>query len=114
LDVIITQRISSVLTTILKAYPPPTIEMQSHSKYKTNKSIFNTYHSSMTKTQKDHPLQIRNSTAEFLMFTADTHQNSIEVRFQDETVRLSQKMMALLFDVSIPTINEHLRHLRES
>jgi hypothetical protein len=68
----------------------------------------------MTTTKKDHPLQIRNSTAEFLMFTADTHQNSIEVRFQDETVRLSQKMMALLFDVSIPTINFHLKNVIES
>jgi hypothetical protein len=60
------------------------------------------------------PLTIRNSTAEFLMFTADSHQDTIEVRFQDETVWLSQKMMALLFDVSIPTINEHLKNSIET
>jgi len=56
-------------------------------------------------------LTIRNSTAEFLMFTADTRQDGVEVRFQDETVWLSQKMIAQLFDVAIPTINEHLKNI---
>jgi hypothetical protein len=40
--------------------------------------------------KKDHPLKIINSTAEFLMFTASTHQDSIEVRFQNETVRMME------------------------
>ena len=56
-------------------------------------------------------LTIRNSTAEFLIFTSQTGENSIEVKFEDETVWLSQKMMAKLFDVSIPTINEHLKNI---
>lgn len=56
-------------------------------------------------------LRIRNSTAEFLMFTADTREEGIEVRFEDEMVWLSQKMMATLFDVSVATINEHLKNI---
>ena len=45
-------------------------------------------------------LMIRNSTAEFLMFTADSRQDGIEVRFQDETIWLTQKLMAELFQCS--------------
>ncbi len=59
-------------------------------------------------------LQIRNSTAEFLIFTSQTEENSIEVRFEDENVWLTQKMMWVLFDVSIPTINEHLKNIFHS
>ncbi len=59
-------------------------------------------------------LKIRNSTAEFLIFTATTWENSIEVRFEDENVWLTQKMMWVLFDVSIPTINEHLKNIFNS
>jgi hypothetical protein len=54
---------------------------------------------------------IRNSTAEFLIFTAQSGEKSIEVRYEDETVWLTQKMMAALFDVTIPTINEHLKNI---
>ncbi|MEW5897197.1 MAG: hypothetical protein AB1668_05865 [Nanoarchaeota archaeon] len=35
----------------------------------------------------------------------------IEVKYADETVWLTQKMMAKLFQVSIPTVNEHLRNI---
>lgn len=56
-------------------------------------------------------LHIRNSTAEFLVFTAQTGGNAIEVRVEDETVWLTQKLMAALFDVSVPTISEHLSNL---
>ncbi len=59
-------------------------------------------------------LQIRNSTAEFLIFTANTWENSIEVRFEDKNIWLTQKMMWVLFDVSIPTINEHLKNIFNS
>lgn len=40
---------------------------------------------------------IRNSTAEFLIFTGQAGEHSIEARYEDETVRLSQKLMAELF-----------------
>ncbi len=53
-------------------------------------------------------LQIRNSTTEFLVFTKQTGDKSIEVRYEDETICLSQRMMAKLFDVDVLTINEHL------
>lgn len=56
-------------------------------------------------------LIIRNSTAEFLMFTADSRQDGIEVRFQNETVWLSQKMIATLFDCSTDNISLHLKNI---
>ena len=54
---------------------------------------------------------IRNSTAEFLMFTADSRQDGLEVRFQDETVWLTQKMMAELFQCSSDNISLHLKNI---
>ena len=59
-------------------------------------------------------LTIRNSTAEFLIFTAQSGEESIEVKYADGTVWLSQKMMAKLFDISIPTINEHLKNIYQT
>jgi hypothetical protein len=56
-------------------------------------------------------LQIRNSTAEFLIFTRQEGEDGIEVRVAEETVWLTQKMMAALFEVTIPTVNEHLSNL---
>lgn len=55
--------------------------------------------------------QIRNSTAEFLIFTAQAGERSIEARYQDETVWLSQKLMAELFAVDVRTISEHLKNI---
>ncbi|GAB6285238.1 MAG: virulence RhuM family protein [Methanoregula sp.] len=57
---------------------------------------------------------VRNSTAEFLIFTSTAGEESIEVRYEDETIWLSQKMMAALFEVGIPTINEHLKNIFET
>lgn len=59
----------------------------------------------------DRKLQIRNSTAEFLMFTQQAGEKSIEVRYEDETIWLSQRMMSELFDVDVRTINEHLGNI---
>ena len=59
----------------------------------------------------DKKLQIRNSTAEFLMFAVDSNQDGVEVRFKDETVWLSQKMMAVLFDCSSDNISLHLKNI---
>ena len=56
---------------------------------------------------------IRNSTAEFLIFTGQSGEQSIEARFEDETIWLSQKLMAELFDVNVHTINEHLKNIFE-
>jgi len=59
-------------------------------------------------------LAIRNSTAEFLIFTVQSGEESIEVKYADENVWLTQKMMAKLFEVTIPTINEHLKNIFDS
>jgi len=59
----------------------------------------------------DKKLQIRNSTTEFLIFTSQAGENGIEVRFQNETIWLSQKMMAVLFDCSTDNISLHLKNI---
>ena len=56
-------------------------------------------------------IQIRNSTAEFLIFSAQSSPNSIEVRFERETIWLSQKLMATLFNCSIDNISLHLKNI---
>ena len=63
---------------------------------------------------KKKKLQIRNSTAEFLIFTNQDGKASIEARIEDETIWLTQKLIATLFDVTIPTVNEHFRNIFES
>lgn len=62
----------------------------------------------------DEKRQIRNSTAEFLIFTAQAGEESLEVRYEDETIWLTQKLIAQLFDVTVPTINEHLKNILAS
>ena len=64
--------------------------------------------------KKEDRLQIRNSTAEFLIFTRQAGEAGIEVRVAEETVWLTQKLMAALFGVDVRTISEHLRNLFES
>ncbi len=56
-------------------------------------------------------LTIKNSTAEFLIFTSQSNADGIEVRVEDENVWLTQKLIAKLFDVHIATINEHLKNI---
>jgi len=60
---------------------------------------------------KKKPLQIRNSTAEFLIFTNQAKEDGIEVRVQDETIWLSQKLMGVLFDCSTDNISLHLKNI---
>ena len=55
--------------------------------------------------------QIKNSTAEFLIFTNQAKENGIEVRVQNETIWLSQKLMAILFDCSTDNISLHLKNI---
>ncbi len=54
---------------------------------------------------------IRNSTAEFLIFTGQAGDQSIEARYEDETLWLSQKLMAELFGVDVRTVSEHLKNI---
>jgi len=57
---------------------------------------------------------IRNSTAEFLIFTSQSGENSIEVKVFDESVWLTQAMIAELFEKGRTTITEHLKNIFES
>ena len=58
--------------------------------------------------------QIRNSTAEFLIFTTQNKEDSIEVKVFEESVWLTQTMIAQLFDKGRTTITEHLKNIFES
>lgn len=54
-------------------------------------------------------LRIRNSTAEFLIFASRTEGNSIEVRFEENTLWLTQQLIAELFQTTIPNISMHIK-----
>ena len=58
---------------------------------------------------------IRSSAAEYLTFVASTGEDkdSIEMRYEDENIWLTQKMMATLYDVSVAAINQHLKKIFE-
>ena len=61
----------------------------------------------------DKKIQIRNSTVDFLVFTKDAAEDSIEVRVQDKDVWLTQKAIAKLFDVERSVITKHLKNIFE-
>jgi hypothetical protein len=63
---------------------------------------------------KEKKLQIRNSTAEFLIFTKQAGESTIEVRVEDETVWLTQKLIGVLFEKGRSTITEHLKNIFET
>ena len=65
----------------------------------------------MSKSKK---IQIRNSTAEFLIFTRQVGEDGIEVRVAEETVWLTQKLIGVLFDKGRSTITEHLKNIFET
>lgn len=54
---------------------------------------------------------VHSSTAEYLTYIAASGGDSenLEILYQDENVWLTQKMMAALYDVSIPAINQHIK-----
>lgn len=62
----------------------------------------------------DRSLTIRNSTAEFLIFQAQSQANGVEVFYRDETLWLTQKAMAMLFDVDRTVITKHLKNIFDS
>ena len=63
--------------------------------------------------QEKNELQIRSSAAEYLTFIAANgdDQEAIEIRYEDENIWLTQKMMAALYDVSVSAINQHLKKI---
>ena len=58
--------------------------------------------------------EIRNSTAEFLIFQLENKEQGIEVMYTDETIWCTQKAMAALFDVGVPAISKHLANIFET
>lgn len=59
-------------------------------------------------------LQIRNSTAEFLIFQAEDKSEGVQVFYKDESICATQKAMAMLFDCSTDNISLHLKNIFES
>lgn len=61
--------------------------------------------------KKKEEVTIRSSAAEYLTYVASVgeQQDSFEMRYEDENIWLTQKMMATLYDVGLPTINEHIK-----
>ena len=63
--------------------------------------------------KKKNEISIRSSAAEYLTYVASVgeQEDSIEMRYEDENIWLTQKMMATLYDVALPTINEHIKKI---
>ena len=63
--------------------------------------------------KKKDEITIRSSAAEYLTYVASVgdQQDSIEMRYEDENIWLTQKMMATLYDVDVRTINEYIKKI---
>jgi len=61
-------------------------------------------------------INIRSSAAEYLTFVSATgnQEQAVEMRYEDENIWLTQKMMAELYGVSVPAINQHINSLIKS
>ena len=64
---------------------------------------------------KKKEITIHSSAAEYLTYVASTgnSSDSLEMRYEDENIWLTQKMMATLYDVSVSAINQHLKRIFE-
>lgn len=63
--------------------------------------------------KKNKEITIRSSAAEYLTYVAAVgdNTNSMEMRYENENIWLTQKMMAVLYDVDVRTISEHLKNI---
>lgn len=63
--------------------------------------------------KKKSEITVRSSAAEYLTYVASTGDNpqSIEIRYEDENIWLTQKVMAQLYEVTVPTINYHINKI---
>ena len=57
--------------------------------------------------------EIRNSTAEFLIFQLEGKEDGVQVVYKDDTIWATQKSMAALFDVGVPAVSKHLKNIFE-
>lgn len=69
----------------------------------------------MAKKTEKKDISIRSSAAEYLTFVAATgdDKNSVEVRYEDENIWITQKMLAILYEVDVRTINYHIKKIFE-
>ena len=69
----------------------------------------------MKSAKKITPVSIRSSAAEYLTYVSAVggSEPSVEIRYEDENVWLTQKMMAELYGVSVPAINQHIKNILE-
>ena len=67
----------------------------------------------MNKKDRNSAISIRSSAAEYLTFiaAAGDSEQSIEMRYEDENIWLTQKMMATLYDISVSAVNQHLKRV---
>ncbi len=63
--------------------------------------------------KRKNEITVRSSAAEYLTYVASTGDNpqSIEIRYEDENIWLTQKVMAQLYEITIPTINYHINKI---
>lgn len=59
-------------------------------------------------------IEIRNSTAEFLIFMLEGKEDGIQVMYKDETIWATQKAIAQLFDIDRTVVSKHLKNIFES
>lgn len=61
--------------------------------------------------KKSNEISVRSSAAEYLTYVASVggQEDSIEMRYEDENIWLTQKMMATLYDVDVRTISDHIK-----
>ena len=69
----------------------------------------------MAKKTEKKDISIRSSAAEYLTFVAATgdDKNSVEVRYENENIWITQKMLAILYEVDVRTINYHIKKIFE-
>ena len=60
---------------------------------------------------KKKEITIRSSAAEYLTYIAATGEEGIELRYEDENIWLTQKMLATLYDIEANTINYHIKKI---
>ncbi len=67
----------------------------------------------MSLTKKKNEISIRSSAAEYLTYVASIgeQEDSIEMRYEDENIWLTQKMMATLYDISVAAVNQHIKKI---
>ena len=64
-------------------------------------------------TNKKKEITIHSSAAEYLTYVAATGENGVELRYEDENIWLTQKMLSALYGVSISAINQHIKKIYE-